>query len=77
MKLDLPLDQMSVADKLQIMEAIWDDLSRHAQDQAIPEWHQEVLAEREKKLAEGTEQVLDWETAKKQLRREINETKNP
>lgn len=76
MKLELPLEQMSVAEKLQAMEALWTDLSRKASDQAVPEWHADVLAERERRLAAGQEAVLDWDEAKKQLRREIHESQD-
>ena len=68
MKLDLPLEQMSVAEKLQAMEALWADLSRKAPDDVVPQWHAEVLAEREQRLADGQEEALDWEEAKRQLR---------
>ena len=76
MKLELPLAEMSVAEKLEAMEKLWADLSRHAAEQAAPEWHAEVLQERERRLVAGQEQVLDWEEAKRQLRREIDEGQN-
>ena len=67
---------MSVAEKLQAMEAIWADLTRHSPDDAVPSWHGDVLAERERRLAAGEEVVMDWEEAKKRLRRVINEGQN-
>lgn len=67
MKLELPLDQMSVAEKLQAMEALWADLSRHTPEEVVPKWHAEVLVEREGRLAAGREAVLDWDEAKRQL----------
>jgi hypothetical protein len=73
MKLELPLAEMSVTEKLEAMEALWIDLSRHAPEEASPEWHGEVLLERERRLAAGEEEVLDWEEAKRRLRQEINE----
>jgi hypothetical protein len=68
MEITLPLDQMTVADKLRIMETLWADLSRHEQEFQSPAWHEEVLKEREEKLKAGQEKFLDWELAKKQLR---------
>lgn len=73
MKLELPLEQMTVEEKLQAMETLWADLSRNAPDQAVPHWHAGVLAERERRLQAGEEAVLDWEEAKRQLRRDIDE----
>jgi Putative addiction module component len=73
MKLDLPLGEMSVAEKLYAMETLWADLCRNAPEEAAPEWHAQVLQERERRLAAGQEEVLDWEEAKRRLRQEINE----
>jgi hypothetical protein len=74
MKLELPLAEMSLAEKLAAMEALWADLARHAGELASPEWHAEILKERGRCLAAGEEEVLDWEEAKRRLRREIQST---
>lgn len=71
MGVSLPLDKMRVADKLETMETLWGDLSRHAGNIVVPDWHYEVLAERETAVREGTESFIDWETAKNQLRNTI------
>lgn len=68
MKATLPLDQMTTADKLSAMEALWQDLSRNADILESPAWHGEVLREREQRVEEGKEAYVDWETAKKDLR---------
>jgi hypothetical protein len=36
-----------------------------------PDWHTEVLAERERLISSGEETYIDWEIAKKQLRAEL------
>jgi hypothetical protein len=77
MKPELPSAQMTMAEKLQAMEVPWADLSVPAADVAVPAWHAEVLAERERRLAAGEERVLDWDEAKRQLRRELHEGQNP
>ena len=38
-----------------------------------PDWHFQVLQEREQRLAVGQEEILDWAEAKRRLRREIHE----
>ena len=65
------LQLMTVPDKLRLMEDLWRDLSRNEADLASPEWHGTVLAERERKLASGEDSLVDWETAKKQLRAKL------
>jgi hypothetical protein len=37
MKVDLPLAEMSVAEKLHVMETLWADLGRTAPEEATPE----------------------------------------
>ncbi|MFO7774732.1 MAG: addiction module protein [Candidatus Hydrogenedentota bacterium] len=50
---NLPLDKMTVEEKLQVMEEIWDDLSGRAESVPSPLWHGEVLAEREQTVERG------------------------
>lgn len=68
MAVALKLDEMSLADKLQTMETLWDDLCHHVQDVAVPEWHHEVLAARETDIREGKERFRDWDAAKETIR---------
>lgn len=68
MEAALPLERMTVAEKLRAMEALWADLSRNADAFDSPAWHEEVLREREQRVHEGKESHLDWDVAKKQLR---------
>ncbi|MGH7950653.1 MAG: addiction module protein [Limisphaerales bacterium] len=58
----LPLEKMTVAEKLQAMEELWTDLSRDENFES-PAWHEKILQQRaaEKKF-------VDWEMAKEQLR---------
>jgi Putative addiction module component len=56
-------------EKLKLMETLWEDLSRPDSDYDSPAWHGKQLAETERRLATGREQTMEWETAKKKLRR--------
>ncbi len=67
----LKLDEMSLADKLETMETLWDDLCHHVQDVAVPEWHREVLAERAAAVKEGKSRIDDWEVAKVKIRESL------
>jgi hypothetical protein len=62
MTVALPLEQMTVAEKLQAMEVLWADLSRDGSLES-PAWHGTVLAERA-----DENNFVDWETAKRDLR---------
>ena len=61
------IHQLPLREKLLVMEAIWDDLSREEQNVEVPQWHKELLDERERLLVEGKAQFLDWEDAKRQI----------
>ena len=73
MKLELPLDQMTFEEKIEAMEAISLDLFRNHPDEFSPDWHREILEERDRGLADGTAKVVDWEDAKARLRSLMNE----
>jgi hypothetical protein len=68
MSIRLPLDEMTVREKLAVMESLWEDLSRSREDIESPEWHGKILDERRQRVDEGTARFVDWETAKANIR---------
>ena len=71
-RIELPLSQLTLDQKLDLMEAIWDDLSRDEKTLESPAWHEEVLRDREKALAAGKISVSDWEEAKDRIRKNVS-----
>jgi hypothetical protein len=67
--ISLSLKQMTQAKKLMAFEALWEDLSQNEQTFEPPTWHQEELAATEERVNAGKEQFVDWEQAKKELRK--------
>jgi hypothetical protein len=65
----LPLNEMTVEEKLQTMEALWQSLSADSAAMESPAWHEEELRERERKIASGEAKFVDWEKAKADIRR--------
>lgn len=65
----LEIQQMPRQEKLRLMEMLWADLSRDEETFESPAWHADALRETSERRARGEEQVLDWEEAKKKLRR--------
>ena len=63
------VQQMSRGEKIKLMELLWELLSRPDDAFESPAWHGQALNETKQRLAENKEQVLDWEAAKKDLRR--------
>jgi hypothetical protein len=71
MSIELPLDRMTLADKLEAMELLWADISKHPANLPSPAWHKDVLDERRRRVAAGELKFLDWETAVANVRREM------
>lgn len=71
MQVALPLEKMTVAEKLQVMELLWSDLTRDEQKFESPVWHGKVLRERAARVRDGKETFMTWEKAKKQLRNRV------
>ena len=72
MSVTLPLNEMSLAEKLQVMEALWEDLSRNSDALDSPAWDETVLEEREKRIAAGEAHFTDWEIAKADIRNRVS-----
>ena len=67
MSTQLQIDQMTVAEKLRIMEELWDDLRARAEGVPMPQWHNDLLDERERLIETGEAQFDDWDAAKKRI----------
>ena len=72
MPFNLPLKDMSLHEKLSAMESWWEDLARTPEAIESPAWHKDILEERRKRLADGTSQFIDWETAKADIRNKLS-----
>ena len=72
MSINLPLDEMTLADKLEAMELLWADISKEPADLPSPDWHRDVLEERRRLVNEGKLKFLDWDTAMADLREELH-----
>jgi len=73
MSIHLPLDKMTLADKLEAMELLWADISKQPADLPSPDWHKGILDERRRLVAAGKLKFRDWATAIEDLRREMHE----
>ena len=69
---DWPISQLSLPEKLDLLEIIWDDLSRNENTLESPDWHEAILKDREAALASGKVTVSDWEGAKARIRRKVS-----
>ncbi len=68
----LPLENMTLEEKLQAMESLWADLCSRAVGPSSPAWHMDTLAERKGLLARGEDQFEDWDKAKRKIRNTVS-----
>jgi putative addiction module component (TIGR02574 family) len=67
----LPIDRMTIEEKLMAMEALWDNLCRNEAQIPVEDWHKELLDERQRQIDSGEARFVDWETAKARIRDRI------
>ena len=67
----LPLNKMTMSDKISAMELLWDDIIHHSPDFPSPSWHGEILKEREKLIKKGEATFEDWREVKQELWNEL------
>ncbi|MCF8040161.1 MAG: addiction module protein [Desulfohalobiaceae bacterium] len=65
----IEIQHLSREEKLRVMEAIWEDLSKEDAQVESPDWHQQALKKTEQRFRSGQENIFDWDDAKKKLRK--------
>ena len=65
----IEVKKMTREQKLMAMEAIWEELQKDGGPIDSPDWHKNALRETEVRYEAGDEKSLDWQEAKKQLRK--------
>ena len=71
-KIELPLSEFTYAEKLDLLEKIWDDLSRDETAFESPAWHENILNERREAFSSGKVQHSDWAEAKERIKRNLS-----
>jgi putative addiction module component (TIGR02574 family) len=69
---DLPISKLSFAEKLELMEELWADLTREEKKLKSPAWHEVVLKDREAAYEAGKLTASDWEQAKKRIKKKVS-----
>ena len=60
---------MSWEEILRALEELWEAITREGDRYESPAWHQEALNETRQKVESGSEVLIDWATAKRELRK--------
>lgn len=62
------IEKMSVTERLQAMDQLWDSLTRAGDEISSPDWHQEVLADRKARAQRGEAKFLTLAQLRSRLR---------
>lgn len=65
----IEIKHLTREEKLRMVDALWADLLSEEELLESPAWHKKALQETENRLAEGKERIVDWHTAKQELRK--------
>lgn len=61
------IKQMSIEEKLHLMDIIWQELSLDEKQIEVPQKHKDMLDKRAEMVKNGDAQFMDWEDAKNQI----------
>ena len=58
--------RMTTDEKFTVINLIWRDIAASS-DLPVPEWHFDILKDREQSLADGSAKLVDWADVKAEL----------
>ena len=67
----LDIENLTISEKIGLMEILWRDISKEPENVEVPEWHLRILEERERALANGEDEFIDFDDAMAEIRKSI------
>ena len=61
------LEILSVPERLQLVEDLWDSIAKSRTNIHIPEWQKKELAHRKEKYLQNPDSALPWSEVKKSI----------
>ena len=59
--------KLPLSEKLELLEAVWSELTSDPDSIDVPQWHKDILDERQRGVEQGSVKVIDWKVAKEQI----------
>ena len=59
--------RLTFPEKVALLETVWAEIATDPSQVEVPQWHKDILDQRDLDLREGQAVVLEWEEAKKQI----------
>ncbi|MEN3942566.1 addiction module protein [Prosthecobacter sp. SYSU 5D2] len=60
----IEVSHLTLREKFQVMESLWDDLRHHVERLEVPQTHKDVLDSRRQKVDSGAGKLRLWDEAK-------------
>lgn len=61
------LEQLPVAERMLLVEDLWDSIARSAAEPTVPQWQRDELDRRKALLAKEPDAAVTWEEAKRSI----------
>lgn len=68
MSIQAEFQQLSVAEKVQVVQELWDQITASPECLPVPAWHRAELEKRQRKWASSPDSGEDWDIVKNRLR---------
>ena len=68
----LSISELSLTQKLGLLESVWSELSKEDKNLNSPDWHENILKERESSLGSNQAKFSNWNEAKKRIKRNVS-----
>jgi putative addiction module component (TIGR02574 family) len=62
------IDKLNLAEKLLLIEDVWDSIAQDNSELPMPEWQKLELDKRYKEYKEGEQELHDWQSVHEELR---------
>jgi putative addiction module component (TIGR02574 family) len=64
-------DRLSVAERIEYVQALWDQVSSDPTAVLVPQWHRDVIEERLKRQRTDPEEGTPWPVVRERLERKL------
>jgi putative addiction module component (TIGR02574 family) len=68
-------DTLSIDDKINYVESLWDRIAARPEDVPIPDWHREIIRERLAAYRANPDQSKEWEEVEREIASELSKSK--
>ena len=66
-------DDLSVGEKIDYLQSLWDRVSVDAEKVPVPDWHLKIIRDRAAELEANPESTIPWDQARKDIVRRLSE----